>query len=84
MFKYVYWMEPIDFWDKAELADTVIAKAVIDQMPEEPRDYVVYKLVFPDPPNLNEIYLCKADNNGTVYVFSNFDIEYFSKYLTRQ
>lgn len=75
-FKHIYQCMPIDFWEKAELADSIIAKAVLDQMPEEPRDGDVYKLIVPAPPSLLEIYLCKADNNGTVYIFSDFDLIY--------
>lgn len=73
-FKYVYWMQPIDFFEKAELADEVIQDAVLKQMPEYPRDGIVYKLLLPNPPMLTEVYLCKADNNGTIYIFSNFDL----------
>ena len=72
-------MDPIDFWEKAELADRIIQDAVLEQMPETPRDGDVYKLVIPDPPMLREIYLCKADNNGTTYIFSDFDITYFTR-----
>ncbi len=76
-FKHIYQMEPIDFWEKAELADGIIAEAILKQMPEGPRDGCVYKLIIPYPPSLREIYLCKADNNGTVYVFADFDINFF-------
>lgn len=74
-FKYIYSMDPIDFWEKAELADSIIADAVLSQMPEPARSSNVYKLVMPDPPMLREVYLCKADNNGTVYIFSDFDLK---------
>lgn len=73
-FKHIYLMDPIDFWDKAELADSIIAEEVLKQMPEGPRDGYVYKLLWPYPPMIAEVYLCKADNNGTTYLFSNFDI----------
>ena len=73
-FKHIYQCMPIDYWEKAELADSIIAKAVLKQMPEEPRDGYVYKLFIPYPPELTEIYLCKADNNGTVYIFSDVDL----------
>ena len=79
VFKHIYQMDPIDFWEKAELADRIIQDAVLEQMPETPRDGDVYKLVIPDPPMLREIYLCKADNNGTTYIFSDFDITYFTR-----
>lgn len=73
-FKHIYQFEPIDFWEKAELADSIIAEEVLKQMPEAPRDGDVYKMLFPNPPMLAEIYLCKADNNGTTYIFSNIDL----------
>ena len=80
-FKNIYEAEPIDFWDRAELADEYTTAAVLEQMPETPRDGKVYKIPFPNPPELSEIYLCKADNNGTIYIFSNFDIH--KVYLTK-
>ena len=73
-FKYIYQCEPIDYWEKAELADNIIADEVLKQMPEEARDGCVYKLLVLNPPSFTEIYLCKADNNGTVYIFSNIDL----------
>lgn len=73
-FKHIYQFEPIDFWDKLELADSLIAEEVLKQMPEAPRDGEVYRMVFPNPPMLEEIYLCKADNNGTTYIFSNINL----------
>lgn len=73
-FKHIYQFEPIDFWDKLDLADDIIAEEVSKQMPESPRDGDVYKMVVPNPPMLTEIYLCKADNNGTTYIFSNIDL----------
>lgn len=80
-FKYVYSMDPIDIWEKAERADSIIEEAVIRQMPECPRYPEVFKLVMPDPPMLREVYLCKADNNGTIYIFSDFDLKKVFRYL---
>ena len=80
---HVYCLEPIDYWDNAEPAESIIADEVLRLMPEEPRDDRVYKLVIPTPPCLREIYLCKADNNGTVYIFSDFDITSFTDYLEK-
>lgn len=80
-FKHIYQCEPIDYWEKAELADDIITKAVLKQMPDEPRDGCVYKLLIPDPPGLTEIYLCKADNNGTVYIFSDVDLIWAIRWL---
>ena len=76
MFEHIFILfDPIDFWERAELADQIIQEAVLEQMPESPRDGKVYKILFPNPPYLTEIYLCKADNNGTIYIFSNFNIK---------
>jgi hypothetical protein len=73
-FKHIYWMQPIDWWERAELADSIIAEAVLNQMPESPRSGEVYKMTIPDPPCIGEMYLCKADNNGTTYIFTNIDL----------
>lgn len=81
-FRNIYMLPPIDFWQKAEEADDIIRDAVLKQMPEYPRDGIVYKLIFPSPPDLIEVYLCKADNNGTTYMFSNYDIhEILTNYI---
>jgi len=86
VFKYVYWTFPIDFWSGACVAEDDIAEAVLDQMPEAPRNGAVYKLMLPNPgdPSLCPIYLCKADNNGTIYIFSDWNIlEAFSDLYER-
>jgi hypothetical protein len=71
-------MCPIDFWDNVELADEYTTNAVLEQMPEMQRSNIVYKTHFPDPTSsgFHEVYFCKADNNGTTYMFSNVDIKY--------
>lgn len=81
-FNHVYMMDPIDFWEKATLADEYTTAAVLAQMPEPPRNETVYKLILPDPPEFSEVYLCKADNNGTIYIFSNFDLHSVFRYIT--
>lgn len=81
-------MGPIDFWDGAVwherpsffvgTGNDCLWQEVLDNMPEEPREYKVYETLIPVPYYLAmiPIYLCKADNNGTVYVLSryNFDL----------
>lgn len=75
-FKYVYRINPIDFWDNALVPSMEEEFRVLAYMPEEPRSENVYKLYIPDPDNaaLAPIYLCKAENNGTVYIFSDIPI----------
>lgn len=73
-FKHIYMAPPIDWWGNAMMATEEETCRVLSQMPEEPRDERVYKLYVPYPSG-NEIvpiYLCKADNNGTVYIFSDY------------
>lgn len=76
-FEYIYTICPIDFWSGAQEADCYETEIVLRQMPEEPRDERVYKLYLPDPGSscIMPVYLCKADNNGTIYVFSHWDIK---------
>ena len=52
-------------------------------MPEEPRDGSVYKLYVPCPDTfqLEPIYLCKAENNGTVYIFSDIPVTLKTDYF---
>ena len=73
-FKYIYWTFPIDWWGNAIIATEEETNRVLYQMPEEPRDKRVYKLYVPYPggSEIVPIYLCKADNNGTVYIFSDY------------
>ena len=75
-FKYIFSIPPIDFWENALCAGLEAETEVLELMPEEPRDGQVYKLLIPNPgdPELEPIYLCKADNNGTVYIFANVDL----------
>lgn len=78
-FKYIYAMEPIDFWSGATVVDLDDDNCVkvyqdMDALEEVPRDGNVYKLMIPSPVQLEEIYLCKADNNGTVYIFTDTDL----------
>ena len=76
-FDYIYSMPPIDFWEGAGVVTGPIADAVLEQMPEEPRTRIVYGLLIPIPGSceLEPVYLCKADNNGTTYVFSKYEIK---------
>ena len=72
-FKYVYRTNPIDYWDHALVPSMEEEFRVLSYMPEKPRDGNVYKLYIPNPDDsgLEPVYLCKADNNGTIYIFSD-------------
>ena len=76
--EYVYATAPIDFWEGAMYASNRERELVLRQMPEEPRDGEVYKLYLfiPGECELTPVLLCKADNNGTVYVFSERELPY--------
>lgn len=76
IFPYIYEMAPIDFWDNCLTPSMEEEERVLSQMPEEPRVPCVYKLLYfyAGYPELFPIYLCKADNNGTVYVFSDHSL----------
>ena len=75
-FKHIYEMAPIDHWENALVPSTEEADRVLAQMPEEPRDFRVYKLLMfkNGEYELFPVYLCKAENNGTVYIFSDIDL----------
>ena len=75
-FNFIFWIFPIDDWRGAQIADYDESERVLSQMPESPRFRDVYKIYIPCSGNFNlvPIFLCKADNNGTVYIFSDADI----------
>lgn len=72
-FMYVYGIAPIDYFDNCLTPSMAEEQRVLEQMPEMPRNPIVYKLLYfyAGEQELFPIYLCKADNNGTVYVFSD-------------
>ena len=77
-FAYIYEMEPLDEYDGLTVASYREAYRVFRAMPEEPRDYVVLKAYMPMIGlgcGLAPYYLCKADNNGTTYIFSDYDLK---------
>ena len=73
-FNHIWWTFPIDFWENAIVAGDEEAQRVLSQMPEEPRDNLVFKTYMPWDGELAVIYMCKADNNGTIYLFSDENI----------
>ena len=75
-FRHVYITSAIDFWDNALVPSMEEEFRVLAYMPEEPRSENVYKLYIPNPDAaaLEPIYLCKAENNGSVYIFSDIPV----------
>lgn len=88
IFKYVYRIPPIDFFRnlivEGGLSDAFPyceAPSVFHDMPDIPRDDTVYKFFVPyDGGEMVPVYLCKGDNNGDTYLFSNYD---WLSYLTK-
>ena len=73
-FKYIWRIPPIDFWAGAMIADASETKKVLNSMPEEPRSETVYVTYVPGDTELTPVYICKADNNGTTYLFADEDV----------
>ena len=76
---YIYSIPPIDYWGNATVANEKMTQVILKEMPEEPRDGIVYKCMVPGDTELESVYICKADNNGSTYLFSNFDFVEFYK-----
>ena len=87
---FIYRIQPVDWWDGATMADAVTTARILGMMPEAPRTAFdgVYETRFPHSGQMKEVYFCKADNNGTVYVFTEFDIfkafEDFELYINNE
>ncbi len=80
-FRYVWKINPIDLWEHAIVASMEEYERVMAQMPEEARSEVVLKTYMPADGELAPVYMCKADNNGTTYLFSDTDvIGFLSRY----
>lgn len=72
---YIYCTSPCDYWEGAIEVNGVEALLIKEMMPEDPRGDGVYKSYLPgNGCNLEVFYFCKADNNGTTYIFTNCDI----------
>ena len=82
-FMHIYAIPPIDLWENALVPSMDEELRVMAYMPEEPRDGWVYKLYVPCPDTfqLEPIYLCKAENNGTVYIFSDIPVTLKTDYF---
>ena len=84
-FEYIYAGSPIDFWHNATLASEEESKRVLAQMPDEPRDGLVYKAYIPMDLEYVPLFICKGDNNGDTYFFCDEDfVYYYSHGLVRR
>lgn len=71
---FIYTAAPCDVWTGAISVDEEERETILALMPEESRDDKVYKSYLPgNGYDLEPVYFCKADNNGTTYIFSNFE-----------
>ena len=69
---YIYWAPPCDFWEGCPVSDELEREIILKLMPEDPRNRMVYKSYLPgNGCDLEVFYFCKADNNGTTYIFTN-------------
>ncbi len=81
-FDFIWAGNPIDFWENTIIPNNEEYERVMAQMPETPRDNVVLKTYIPADGKLSPVYMCKADNNGTIYFFSDFDfVSYYNHSL---
>ena len=82
-FNYIYSLPPIDFWDNVQMATLEETHRVLENMPEPPRQFEnVYKTFVPFESEIVPVFMCKADNNGTVYLFCDNDIYTYLHELT--
>ena len=75
---YIYRHPPIDYWGNAIVADDDETATILAKMPEAPRWNIVFKTYVPYVGEMIPVYMCKADNNGTVYVFCEYN---FTNYM---
>ena len=73
-FRYIWDHSPIDWWYGAQIAGPEETARVLADMPENSRDDIVFKTFMPDDCEFVPVYFCKASNNGTVYIFSDYDV----------
>lgn len=76
-FKYIWRGSPIDFWENAIVTNEAETARVFSDMPEPSRDDIVYKTYVPGDTELVPLYMCKADNNGTIYFFCEENLPKF-------
>lgn len=73
-FRYIWRIPPIDFWENAIVAGEKDHDRVMASMPEEARYNAVFKTYLPADTEMVPVFLCKADNNGTTYLFADEDV----------
>ncbi len=74
---YRYQCAPCDFWSGGIIATEEERKIIYNLMPKSEgiRGDGVYKAYLPgNGCNLEAFYFCKADNNGTTFIFSNSNL----------
>lgn len=78
----VYIGSPIDDFNNAEIVPEFLGDVFLTLMNEPPRFNDVFRILLPSDSSLLPAYICKADNNGTVYIFTeaNIDSSEFTKY----
>ena len=77
-FKHAWKTNPIDDWSGAVVCSNDEIDRVLHDMPEKARHEVAFKTCVPWDGRLVTVYMCKADNNGTVYLFADEDVYGFS------
>ena len=55
---YIYSIPPIDYWGNATVANEKMTQVILKEMPEEPRDGIVYKCMVPGDTELESVYIC--------------------------
>lgn len=73
-FRYIWRIPPIDFWENAIVTSIEEYDRVMAQMPEEARAEVVLKTYMPADTEMVPVFMCKANNNGTTYLFADKDV----------
>ena len=82
-FKYIWRIPPIDFWAGATIADHISTQRVLDNMPDDPRNGIVFIAYVPGDTEFIPVYICKGDNNGDTYLFADEDVfGFISRYAT--
>lgn len=87
-FRYMYKIGPIDYWEGCEIASFDETDRVLRQMPEPARGSIVFRTYVPAPKifSIVPIFMCKAENNGTVYIFcdTEIDLDYEAKVINKE
>ena len=71
---YIWTLPPIDIFNHALVAEEEETVKILALMPESVRSMWVHKIYVPYENELVPVYISKADNNGTTYLFSEHDV----------